>query len=134
MSLAIDCLVAAGTFTVAFGSGMQAYSELITLPAMLRRLGLGELVGLAFQVYRAATRLTEDPPWRVPANLGTLFESLGRYRRAAKEVGATKLTRTQLHQARVLAWKSAFWALIMLGSLVLFVAAMFMILGDVRTA
>jgi hypothetical protein len=145
MPLLPDCLAAAGTLTVAIGSGLQAASELRRYGSVARRLGLVEAAEAAAEMFRTQMRLTWSfflpwslwpgftwSIWRLPANIKSFVAANKRYFNATQAISSAQLTDDEKVESTELSRKSMYWSLIMLGTLVVFAGAIVGIVLDLH--
>lgn len=147
MPLLTDCLAAGGTFGIAIGSGLQADGELRRYRAVARGLGLTnaadaarELWGAYWRFYSAVIRLPFSLwpgfSWSIWRLGKRLYDGSIGYYAAVRAIGSAelteKLTADDRAAARELGWKSTYWFLIMVGTIVVFAGSIVGIFSDLR--
>lgn len=148
MSLLTDCLTAGGTLGIAIGSGLQAAGELRRYGAVASGLGLTRAAAAARALWRAYWPFYgaffwlpwslwpgfKWSVWRLPRNTRSFFNAVVEYYRAFRAIGSAELTEKFTKEdkidARELAWKSGYWSLIMVGTLVVFAGSIIGIISD----
>lgn len=149
MSLLTDCLAAGGTIAIAVGSGFQAISELRRYGATARKLGLTRAANAAKELLEAQWRVSgasllpfslwprfSFSIWKYPTNLVQYVRAAAEYIIALRAIGSEELTEhftaDDKIQVRELSLKSLYWALIMIGTLIVFAGAVVVIVSDLR--
>jgi hypothetical protein len=135
---------------VAIGSGLQAGNELKRYGAVARRLGLVEAGEAAVGLLTATMRIYYGffglplslwpgftwSIWHFRTNLKLYIAAIKRYFHASQDIGSAaltdKLTENDRTEASEMSWKSVYWFLIMLGTLVIFAASIDAIISDVK--
>jgi hypothetical protein len=148
MSLVTDCLAAGGTLGIAIGSGLQAASELRRYKATVRKLGFTEAANAVAELLEASMRFFAMlwvpwslwpgfswSIWRLRSNALSFFQANQRYFKDFRALGSAEITDTMTKADRDLAqelgYKSSYWFLIMVGTLVVFAGAVIGIVSDV---
>ena len=148
MPLLTDCLAAGGTLGIAIGSGLQAGGELRRYGAVANGLGLTRAANAARGLWRAywpfvgafqGFPLSLWPGfswsvWKLGSNAMSLYKAFVEYIRALLAIGSEQLTDKFTEDDRIavreLAWKSGYWFLIMVGTLVVFAGSIIGIISD----
>jgi hypothetical protein len=148
VALLTDCLTAGGTFGIAVGSGLQAGGELRRYGAVARGLGLTDAADKARDLWGAYWRLYGAimflplslwpgfswSIWRLGGNAKRFYVGNINYYKAVMAIGSAslteKLTKEDRAAAQELGWKSTYWFLIMVGTLVVFAGSIVGIISD----